>query len=432
MSALGSLALPSLAIATCLLASCSEARQRPAPAGAHPAGWASIGPDGGVETDDPNFHGTWLKTNAYPLSRCQQCHGDDYSGGAVGLSCIQGGCHSAPSGPLACTTCHGSQGTPRPSTGAHWAHQRFCDTCHHVPSATTADVEQHANGDASTIVQFANLALQGAAASTPPGWSSTTQLCTNTYCHAAASPAWTSSTQISCDGCHQAPPTDHAPWARVSATTDTCATCHPAPTVATLPTSTTHVDGQVEVTVTSCTACHGSDDHAYPPLSLDGSVDPTTRGVGAHARHLDGTLSDRTTNPFPCDDCHLVPSSVVQPGHFDQPQTQVVFPWTRQFGTGGAISPPRDAYDSTSATCNVWCHFNRSPDVDAGPGLDPTWTDSSGDARQCNSCHDFPPVTCRNGDAHPSLPAGATVSVCELCHVFSKPTHVNGVVDFRP
>jgi len=418
--------LPALLAIACLLVSCSEARERPAPAGAHPPGWASRDANGVVQTNDPNFHGTWLRANGVPLSRCQQCHGDDFSGGAVGVSCNQGGCHSAPDGPLACTTCHGSQGTPRPATGAHWAHQRFCDTCHLIPSATVADVEGHANAGASAIVHFGNLAVQGVAASMPPAWDSSTQVCTNTYCHAAASPAWTSSVQIQCDGCHQAPPPDHAPWARVASTTATCTTCHPSST------ASTHVDGQIEVTVTSCTVCHGSDDHASPPLSLGGSTDPTTRGVGAHARHLDGTLADRTTDPFPCGDCHVVPSSVVQPGHFDQPQTQVVFPWTGQFGTGGATSPPRDAFDSTTATCNVWCHFNRTPDADAGPGLDPTWTDNSGDARQCNSCHDFPPVVCRNGDAHPSLPAGATVSVCELCHVFSRPTHVNGVVDFRP
>ena len=147
------------------LASCSVSRQQPAPAGAHPAGWATVDADGVVQTGDPNFHGTWLRTNGFPLDRCQQCHGDDFSGGAVGVSCMQSGCHSAPDGPIGCTTCHGSQGTPRPATGAHWAHQKFCDTCHQVPVETAADVQRHASGDASTIVRFGDLAVQGAAAS---------------------------------------------------------------------------------------------------------------------------------------------------------------------------------------------------------------------------------------------------------------------------
>src|SRR5271165_5557835 len=87
-------------MAALLLGGCSESRTPPAPAGAHPTGWADRGPDGGVLTDDPSFHGTWLQANRFPLSQCTQCHGDDYSGGAVGLSCVQGGCHSAPNGPI--------------------------------------------------------------------------------------------------------------------------------------------------------------------------------------------------------------------------------------------------------------------------------------------------------------------------------------------
>jgi predicted CxxxxCH...CXXCH cytochrome family protein len=408
-----------LALLPLLLAGCSESRNQPAPAGAHPAGWATVGPDGGVATDDPDFHGTWLKTNGFPLSRCQQCHGDDFSGGAVGLSCAQGGCHTQPNGPIACTTCHGSKGTPRPDQGAHWAHDRFCDTCHQVPAQSVADVERHASGDESTLIRFGGLALQGAAAATPPAWDSTAQKCTNTYCHGATSPVWTTTTQIGCDGCHQAPPANHARWSRVATGTSSCTTCHPGPT------SPTHVDGQVDVTVTSCTACHGSNGHANPPLSLDGSTDPTTRGVGAHERHLDGTIPDRSTDPFPCGTCHLVPASVLQPGHFDQPQAQVVFPWGPRFGAS-------DAYDPSSGTCNVWCHFNKTPSVASGPGRDPTWTDASGASHQCNACHDFPPTTCRDGTTHPTLPPNPTVAVCQLCHIFSRSTHVNGVVDFRP
>ncbi len=412
-----------LGILACL-ASCSVAREPPPAAGAHPAGWATRGADGGVRTDDPNFHGTWLQDNGYVLARCTQCHGDDYLGGAVGVSCAQGGCHSTPNGPLDCTTCHGSQGTPRPASGAHWAHQRFCDTCHQVPAQTTADVQRHASGSPSSLIQFANLAVAGDAG-VVPAWDTASQTCANTYCHGAVSPAWTSSAQIQCDGCHQAPPPNHTPWSRVASTTASCATCHPSPAgpsdLVTLP---THVDGQVQITVTSCTACHGSNGHANPPLSLGGSSDPTTRGVGAHERHLDGTLPDRISSPLACGDCHLVPSTVVQPGHLDQP-TQIVFPW-------GSRSGAQDSFNATNATCNVWCHFNRTPDVDAGPGRDPTWTDNSGDARQCNSCHDFPPAVCRDGAMHPALPAGATVAVCQLCHLYTPATHVNGVVDFRP
>lgn len=368
---------------------CSVEREAPSSGGVHPQGWA--------DKASPAFHAAWLAANGFPLDRCQSCHGDDYAGGAVGVSCSQASCHSA--APTACTTCHGGQGTPRPATGAHWAHQAFCDTCHQVPAATTASVQQHASGDAGTLVHFGGLALEGGA---QPTWDPDTQKCGSSYCHGAASPAWTSGSQIQCDGCHKAPPASHARWARVASGTASCATYHPPPD------GGTHVDGQLELTVPSCTTCHGSSDHANPPVSLDGSTDPTARGVGAHERHLDGTLPDRISAPLLCNDCHVVPTAVLQPGHLDQPQTQVRFPF------GGS-------YDSTTATCTVWCHFDRAPR--------PTWTDSSGAERQCDSCHGFPPQVTRAGAPHPSV--AGQLSVCLECHVFGPSTHVNGVVDFK-
>ena len=121
---------------------------------------------------------------------------------------------------------------------------------------------------------------------------------------------------------------------------------HNVPSVSVGP---THVNGVVDVTVTSCTTCHGSNGHANPPLSLDGSTDPTTVGVGAHEAHLDPSDPNRIVAlPLLCNDCHAVPTAVVQPGHFNGPQAIVRFPF------GGT-------YDPTSATCNVWCHFNKTP-----------------------------------------------------------------------
>ena len=91
----------------------------------------------------------------------------------------------------------------------------------------------------------------------------------------------------------------------------------------------------------------------------------------------------------------------------DQPQTPVRFPF------GGT-------YDATGQSCNVWCHFNRTPG--------PVWTNDTGSARQCGSCHDFPPKVTRAGDPHPSVPG--ELSACQRCHPFGPSTHVNGVVDF--
>ncbi len=376
---------------------CSEQRvATDSVGGAHPPGWA--------DRASPAFHATWIAANGFPLPRCQQCHGDDYAGGATGVSCTQANCHAEP--PIACTTCHGSRGTPRPDAGAHWAHQAFCATCHDVPTETTASVQKHANGSASTLVQFSGLALVSAsdwrsdAGAVTPVWDPGAKRCANTYCHGALSPVWTTSTPIDCNGCHHAPPDNHAPWARVATGTASCTTCHPAPS------GPTHVNGRVDLSVTDCTTCHGSNGHPNPPLSLGGSTDPATRGVGAHERHLDSALVDRISTPLLCNDCHVDPASVTQPGHLDEP-TVVRFPF------GGT-------YDATGPSCNVWCHWNRTPG--------PTWTDDSGGARKCDACHAFPPVLTRTGNPHPSVLG--ELSACVRCHVFGPSTHVNGVVDF--
>lgn len=283
---------------TLFLAGCSVNRTTPAaPGGVHPPGWA--------DPTSSAFHAGWLEANGFPLSQCQACHGDDYAGGAVGVSCTQAGCHTS-GPPTSCTTCHGANGTPRPQTGAHWDHLNFCDTCHVVP--TTAQVQEHASADASTIVQFSGLAVQGGA---QPSFDATNMQCANVYCHfGKPTPAWTSPTPIPCDGCHGAPPADHAAWSRL-ATSDIslCLTCHPGFT------DPRHVNGVVDITISSCTTCHGSEGHANPPVSLSGSTDPTTRGVGAHDRHLNPSLPDRISEPVACSSCHPVPASITSPGH---------------------------------------------------------------------------------------------------------------------
>ena len=402
-------ALVCLLLTTVALAlGCSEDRAQPDAGGVHPSGWGDKG--------SPNFHATWLKANQFPLSRCQECHGVDFAGGAVGVSCSQSNCHSDPDSgvaiaPIACTTCHGANGTPRPDSGAHWQHVPFCDTCHTIPGQTVAQIQQHASGDESTLIHFGNFATKNPAPTfdvdAAPTFDLTTKQCSNTYCHGASSPVWTDPAKLDCNGCHKAPPGDHARWSRLTTTTTTCANCHPDPNAD--PQHVSHVNGQIDITVSTCTTCHGSGNHANPPVDLDGGTDPTARGVGAHQRHLDALLSDRMGKPLPCNDCHVVPNTVTDPGHIDQTQTKVRFPF------GGT-------YDSNAATCNVWCHFNKTPG--------PTWTDNSGAARACDACHAFPPVTTRANTPHPSVAGNLTV--CEGCHVYSIATHVNGVVDFVP
>ncbi len=55
-----------------------------------------------------NSHIAFLKNNAYNLQSCQGCHGQNYGTVKVNNSCLT--CHTKPGGPEACTTCHGNSG----------------------------------------------------------------------------------------------------------------------------------------------------------------------------------------------------------------------------------------------------------------------------------------------------------------------------------
>src|SRR5690606_26851206 len=117
--------------------------------------------------------------------------------------------------------------------------------------------------------------------------------------------------------------------------------------------------------------------------------------VGAHARHLDATLDDRIGRVARCDDCHVVPQQVDDPGHID-------------------AGPPADVrlrfngtYNPGDRSCVSTCHFGRTDPR-------PIWSDTSGAARQCDSCHGMPPATTRTGTAHP--PTAPELSACLPCH----------------
>jgi hypothetical protein len=81
-------------------AACSLARSSPEGAGFHPEGWA--------DRTSMEFHATWLRANKEPLGQCQVCHGQDFGGGDVSVSCTSSQCHTKP--PTSCSTCHGTDG----------------------------------------------------------------------------------------------------------------------------------------------------------------------------------------------------------------------------------------------------------------------------------------------------------------------------------
>ena len=326
------------------------------------------------------------------------------------MACTTSGCHTHPGGPEWCGTCHGDGTGPRPTTGAHAKHIAYCDTCHVVPAHVR---------DPGHITGHVTVAFSGAAIDdgSKPTFDAATSTCAAVYCHGTTSQTWhTVTTSTPCDTCHDNPPASHARWSRV-AKPGQCSLCHPVPPtddaggLAQTPASATHIDGKVDFNASiACNTCHGTALDGAPPVSLDGSSDPTTRGVGAHDAHLDPTFPNRMGHVAACSDCHVVPTSITQPGHLGTgPDATVVV-------LGGG------SYDTATGSCVNPCHWMKSPG--------PVWTDVSGAPIQCDACHGFPPVFTRTGVAHTAAPP--VLSACLACHPFSPTTHVDGIVELNP
>jgi predicted CxxxxCH...CXXCH cytochrome family protein len=347
-----------------LVTSCEEERARP-----EPNVTGRLHPIGILEVTSPNFHGAELARRDYDFSLCASCHGDDFSGGAAKVSCLE--CHD--NGPTACETCHRSDNESVSHT-LHRTRGIACTECHSVPE--TWDSDGH--------IRRAGAADPRPAEVTLTSGTLTDGTCSNVYCHGATltgglatTPRWDAPAIGGCDRCHGAPPPSHAQSA--------CATCHPA--------TSPHIDGTVQVGRTNgCDGCHGESGNPAPPTDLDGNEFTTALGVGAHAAHLNGSSQLRA--PLQCSECHSVPATVASLGHIDTPLPAEVLPavgWNR-----------------ASETCGTWCHG----------GTSPVWTEEGG--AFCGSCHAIPPTT-------PDHAGVTSVQMCASCHPWA--AHMDGDVD---
>lgn len=146
----------------------------------------------------------------------------------------------------------------------------------------------------------------------------------------------------------------------------------------------------------SCSGCHGDptrDEPALlrlaPPNDVKGNRALEYPGVGAHALHL---MPRAGYAAVTCDQCHMVPTEVRQPGHIDSsPPAEVNFDALTQLP--GARDP---RYDRSARTCqDTYCHGSTSG----------TWTHPRSSERACGSCHGLPPAW-----PHPQSDA------CSTCH----------------
>jgi predicted CxxxxCH...CXXCH cytochrome family protein len=166
-----------------------------------------------------------------------------------------------------------------------------------------------------------------------------------------------------------------------------------------------------------CSACHGSRQNAAPPRAIDGSVETSHLGVGAHQAHLrDGGIS----TPVPCAECHEVPADMLDHPNPGGGPAAVVF---GPLSTSQAAAP---VWNRVTARCeNTYCHGATLSGADKRPA--PRWTRVDGSQSRCTACHGNPP-----SGSHP--PGDA----CEACHgavvgagqkIVSPARHIDGKLD---
>jgi predicted CxxxxCH...CXXCH cytochrome family protein len=432
----------------------------------------SVHTAGVLDPAQPDFHGTILLESNFNFGVCQKCHGQDFSGGATGVSCLS--CHQGsggmqpmvmnPDGTPACAACHAST----PASGKHKIHvdggllakQFTCSTCH--PDHKSAQDHGLAldgslrTGPAqvSLVAGLAALTPADGTRAGPPAWDANLQTCSNVYCHGATTadsaavtnnPSWNAAPRPAtqtCTFCHGLPPN--------GAGGTRCSSCHRNVVDAqtNLISANLHLNGTVDFADanTPCNTCHGSAASPAPPPDLQGNSDPGAIGVGQHQRHLVTPQLD-IRGPIQCSECHQVPANVLSPGHFGPghaPGTvaaAAVFPNVPGSGTLARAQSAAPVWDRSRATCSgAYCHGGGEPlNTDRTPGIQQTPNWVSPDSGACGAtCHGIPPQF----SGHPT---GVTRTGCVACHgstidsagniIISSgsgvltTTHMNGVFD---
>jgi len=451
----------SLALALVVASGCSDKRIPTTLPPAHPAEWQVPA--------SADFHGKVVVQRG-PAS-CQVCHGVDYTGGKVGVSCVE--CHLQSSG--VCLSCHGgadnasaapplglrgeTDDTTR-AVGAHTTHLEGdqisdgvpCASCHIVPAflfdSLHLDIASGPTPDSIAEIVWGDIAPAPGAA-----WNRGAARCTNTYCHGNFSggetgnaPVWTGgASEADCGSCHDvgADPAAllwkhefHLTFAGLF-----CADCHASvvDTELVITALDLHVNGVADTLTRDpaicalchgqganvCTVCHGGTDNltGAPPVGLRGETLVTELAVGAHSAHVQGGM---LADAFDCTECHVKPDSMLQPGHLGADSVAEI--------TWGGIAPAAGInWNRGAASCtNTYCHGNFTGGETANA---PVWTGGAGQA-SCGSCHDVGGNPDKLGWKHEyHVGQGLRCADCHagvvdtLDHVTDLTRHVNGIVD---
>jgi len=373
-------------------------------------------------------------------------------------------CHGPGQG--SCATCHGGidnhtgappkglrgeTATTTIAVGAHSGHVQVgvianafdCVFCHSKP-ATIID-SGHLGADSLAEVVWHGIS------GTAGVWNRTARTCSNTYCHGnftggktANTPIWTASNQSACGSCHDVGTNPASlQWKHelhIISLGLKCADCHASVVDEQLNISSKslHVNGVVDTLTRdpalcslchgpgegSCVTCHGGIDNqtGAPPKGLRGETSTGQIAVGAHTAHSE---AGSVANAFDCNQCHIKPTEVADPGHFALDSLAEII-W-------GGIAGSGSQWNRAAKTCtNTYCHGNFTGGTKANA---PIWT--SPNQATCGSCHDVGSNPANLEWEH-ALHVASFELKCADCHanvvdtllqVTNKALHVNGVVD---
>ncbi len=379
-----------------------------------------------MDTLSVNFHGNFVLNDG--TGGCVKCHGHDYTGGSVNVSCVD--CHLKRTN--MCTRCHGGydlndkSGAPpyglrkeisdtTRAVGAHTIHlngsalagPQPCSSCHAVPAFVSDSVHFGfaPNSRNRVIDSIAKITWGGFSnRNGNAAWNRSTLTCTFTYCHGNFTggdtnntPVWNVKNRDTCGTCHDIGSNPSRLGGNhlfhVAAASFRCRDCHAGTVDSNLNivTPALHIDGINDVLVRDtalcnkchgtgadqCIYCHGGIDNktGAPPKGLRGETAATTRAVGTHTKHLQGgTLS----NGIKCSDCHIVPAVVESPGHYSVDSVAQIV-WSPLSNKSGGAT-----WNRNTLTCALtYCHGNFS----GGTSTTPVWT--SFNQAPCGACHDI-------------------------------------------
>jgi len=448
--------------AICLHAGCSEEKVVPTLPKAHPQSW--------MDKTSIDFHGDVVNSRGYV--GCDVCHGNDFAGGRVGVSCVE--CHQKQVG--LCTSCHGGvdNGSGAPplglrgevadttiAVGAHSVHLEgefitdgiVCESCHHVPAFLFDSLHLGRSGNLGDIAvdSVAEITWHGFADGGGAAWDRATRSCTETYCHgnfhggySSNAPIWTADHQAHCGSCHDIgydPPDllwKHEFHLRVANLA--CADCHAnvVDSLLNIVGLNLHVNGRVDTLArdtlpcvpchsanpANCVICHGGRDNqtGAPPLGLRGELSANQLAVGAHTSHVEGGY---IATAVACRECHIVPSTFADPGHYGTDSIAET--------TWGNLAGSASQWNRIAATCSkTYCHGNFAGGYASNA---PIWT-APGQI-DCGSCHDNGTSPADLGGRHFKHVIEENFE-CRRCHaatvdsllnIIGKNRHVNGARD---